>query len=91
MRDIEAIVRMLSSMCPTLSCEQLKVSHSRADDDGIWFFRNPPHCVEIQVESSDGNCPFLVESNTFAGSALTLDETVAIIAEELGLIEPGPN
>jgi hypothetical protein len=32
-----------------------------ADDDGIWFFRNGD--VEVQIESSTGNCPFLIESN----------------------------
>lgn len=42
---------------------QLQVRHPGADDDGLWFFRKHGAVGEVQLESSSGNCPFLVESN----------------------------
>jgi hypothetical protein len=48
---------------PDVEWEQLWVSHA-ADDDGLWFFRRRgQQWWTVQIESSTGNCPFLIEGN----------------------------
>ena len=41
---------------------QLQVSHPGADDDGLWFIKVPGRAGAVQIESSSGRCPFLIES-----------------------------
>jgi len=50
-------------MHPTVTVEQLKVLHPGADDDGLWFFSQPESPFEVQIESSNGTCPFLIETD----------------------------
>jgi hypothetical protein len=42
-------------------CQQLRVRHPGADDDGLWFFTRPGSSNEVQIESPNGRCPFLIE------------------------------
>jgi hypothetical protein len=42
---------------------QLQVTHPGADDDGLWFIKVPGRTEEVQIESSSGTCPFLIESD----------------------------
>lgn len=63
MRDIDMIIAAVSKTHPNLLIEQLRVAHPGADDDGVWFFKYPAVSIAVQLESSTGNCPFLVESN----------------------------
>ena len=63
MRDIDAIFEQLRVTYPDVTIAQLSVTHPGADDDGIWFFRRVGCTTEMQLESSTGSCPFLVESN----------------------------
>jgi hypothetical protein len=62
MRDIDQVIAGLRRRHPDLRIEQLRVTHP-ADDDGIWFFKLPSTEIEVQLESSTGSCPFLVESS----------------------------
>ena len=48
---------------PLVNVQQLQVLHPGADDDEIWFFRCPGSELEVQIESSTGMCPFLIETN----------------------------
>jgi hypothetical protein len=64
MRDIDAIEIQLQSWRPDIVFEQLRVRHPGTDDDGVWLVRLPDNPAEVQLESSTGSCPFLVESNT---------------------------
>jgi hypothetical protein len=86
-RDIEEIRRRLLSAHPQVVVQQLQVSHP-ADDDGLWFFRATS--VEVQLESSSGNCPFLVESShgPLRRVVNSIDEAVAALVEELRLTDP---
>ena len=87
MRDIDTIIEALTSAHPTLVVEQLKVLHPGADDDGLWFFRHPSSPNEVQLESPDGTCPFLFETDAHGGRATvaTVSDAVSLVAVELGL------
>lgn len=63
MRDIDEVVAELRRRLPNLRCEQLWAKHPGADDDGLWFFEVEADGDGVQVESSNGMCPFLVESS----------------------------
>jgi hypothetical protein len=58
--------------------EQLRVTHA-ADDDGLWFFRADGRQHEVQLESSSGMCPFIVETDADA-QARTVDSIAAAVA-----------
>ena len=53
-----------------------------ADDDGIWFINLPPTSIEVQLESSTGSCPFLVESSRSPERqhAATIAEVINIVS-----------
>jgi hypothetical protein len=63
MRYIDRIIARLSLELPGIRIQQLEVSHPGADDDGLWFMRVPGRNGEVQVESSYGSCPFLIEAD----------------------------
>jgi hypothetical protein len=60
-RDIDRIINIVRIRHPEIAISQLQVVHPGADDDGLWFFVKPTN--EVQLESSSGNCPFLIEEN----------------------------
>lgn len=90
MLDIDAIIGYLRDVHPDISADQLSVAHSGADDDGLWFFRHPAMDTEVQLESSDGSCPFLVESSRTVDrlTASTIEQAIALVAAGLGLGGP---
>ena len=61
-RDIEAVIAGLEDSWPGVRVEQLRVLHA-ADDDGLWFVSHPDSRGKVQVESSSGTVPFLVEAD----------------------------
>jgi len=83
-RDIERIIDRVSAMRPNVAISQLQVSHE-ADDDGLWFFRRRDTVGEVQIESSSGDCPFLVESDfdDERQIANSVDEAVTLIVRLL--------
>jgi len=87
MRDIDAIVLALLQAHPELEVERLRVAHPGADDDGLWFFRHPGSDIEVQLESPEGRCPFVFESEAHgeARVADNVDEAMAWVVEGLGL------
>jgi hypothetical protein len=87
MRDVDRIIELVKGRFPTVVVEQLKVTHP-ADDDGLWFFLLPPIRKEIQIESSYGKCPFLVEHDDMEETAteklgVSVDRTVELIVDYL--------
>jgi hypothetical protein len=61
--DLQRIVEGVVGELPDVEWEQLQVSHP-ADDDGLWFFWRPgQRNNDVQIESSSGACPFLIETN----------------------------
>jgi hypothetical protein len=84
-RDIDRVIARLRHAYPALQVEQLRVSHP-ADDDGIWFFTYPGVDDEVQLESSTGQAPFLVESNRApTANAATPAEAIALVISRLAL------
>jgi len=63
MRDVDKIIELVREMYPGVRVEQLKVSHPGADDDGLWFFDQPESPFQVQIESSTGMCPFMIETD----------------------------
>jgi hypothetical protein len=82
-RDIDEIIEGVRQHFPEVSIDQLKVKHP-ADDDGLWYFHLPENPKDdIQVESSDGNCPFLIENmqNDDRKNGESVEQVVSIICE----------
>lgn len=79
-RDIDAVIERLRTELSGVQVRQLTVSHP-ADDDGIWIVSIPGYENAVQIESSSGDCPFLIESEfsdeRFCGQ--TVDETVTTV------------
>ena len=87
-RDIDVIARHVQQQFPEAEFDQPKVAHP-ADDDGLWFFALPLHPDDdIQIESSTGMCPFLIETNRDDRRRIgaTIDETVAALVEHLATV-----
>jgi hypothetical protein len=61
--DLRQIVEGVQAKLPDVRWEQLPVTHA-ADDDGLWFFtRAARGSREVQIQSSSGTCPFLIETD----------------------------
>jgi len=86
-RDIDAIVERVQREIPACRVQQLQVKHPDSDDDGIWYFSLPGIEREIQIESSFGMCPFIVETNEQssynARNADTVDMAASMIVDYL--------
>jgi hypothetical protein len=86
-RDIDAIIDALRRAHPEIACEQLRVLHPGADDDGLWFFTHPLGVGEVQLESTTGQFPFLLEGDDSDLREMigTIEEAVARVSARLGL------
>jgi hypothetical protein len=86
-RDIDKIFELLKRFCPAAEIRQLKVLHPGADDDGLWFITQPESSFEVQLESSNGMCPFVVETDETnqRWTAKSVDEAIEIVSVLLHL------
>ncbi len=87
-RDIDKIIEQVKLQLPDVRVQQHKVKYPGVDDDGLWFFSMLQFEKEIQIESSFGVCPFLVEhddmeSSSDAETAYTVDEAVEKVTSYL--------
>jgi hypothetical protein len=89
-RDINTTIAALIAKKPRLSVHQLKVKYP-GDNDGLWFARHPDSEFEVQLESSYGTFPFLVETDRHdqRGHATSVDEAVRLVESWLGLTVAG--
>lgn len=89
MRDVDRIIELIHTMYPQVRVEQLKVSHPGSDDDGLWFFDQPESPFQVQIESSTGMCPFLIETdeNDARLTTSSVEETVRTLCGLLHLNE----
>src|SRR5260221_799985 len=92
MRDIDKIIAEVVRALPAVAVRQ----HSDAGacgDDGIWWFSLPGVQPDIQVESSSGSCPFVVETEEQSSSAAlrasTIEQAVQLIVEYLSTASTG--
>jgi len=82
-RDVDRIIEGVRRIFPEVIVEQLKVTYP-ADDDGLWYFHlleNPKD--DIQIESSYGSCPFLIENMRKGDRKIgeSVEQVVSIICE----------
>jgi hypothetical protein len=85
-RDIDKLIREIQRLYPGVAVEQLPVKHPGVDDDGLWFFRHPDRSIEVQVESSTGALPFLIEVDHHPPrKTQSVGEAVSVVAAGLGL------
>ena len=70
-----------------MKIRQLEVSHPGADDDGLWFFTWPGSNFEVQIESPNGMCPFLIETDESDArfTSSSVEETVKMLVKLLHL------
>ena len=91
LRDIDDIILKVKHELPLSRVYQLEVKNPH--DDGLWYFYLPDIERDIQIESSYGMCPFIVETNEQsaydARKANTVDEAVSMIVEYLNSISDG--
>lgn len=89
-RDIESIIERVKQQIPEAVVKQWIRVHP-ADDDGIWWFYFPGVKKDIQIESWNGICPVIVESDDFssfdAKTAHSIDEAVLMISEYLNSLK----
>jgi hypothetical protein len=87
MRDVDKIIQLVRAMYSGVRVEQLKVSHPGADDDGLWFFDQPESPFQVQIESSTGMCPFLIETDETDArfTATTVEAVVQRLSDLLHL------
>jgi len=83
--DIDKTINRLHVEHPGVRERQLEVTH-KADDDGIWFFSTEDG-IEVQLESSTYNFPFLVESNMIKRqtTVFTVEDAILVICKESGV------
>ena len=82
---IDDIVHKIQALYPAVEVRQLSVVHSGVDDDGLWFFRC--NGIEVQLESSTGNYPFLVESDEHSDrrQVTSCDDAISTLKQWLHL------
>ena len=87
MRDVDRIITQITTNYPLVHTRQLEVSHPGNDDDGIWFFRSLGCDFEVQIESSTGMCPFVVETdeNDARLTGASFEETIDMVIRLLHL------
>ncbi len=88
-RDVDRIIEEIERLLPDVRWEQWKRMHP-TDDDGLWFFRVPSSANEVQIESSNGVSPFLIEHDATneRQTGNTIAEVVAKVVEWLRLDIP---
>jgi hypothetical protein len=82
-RDVDRIIEAVRLAFPNVVVDQLKVTHP-ADDDGLWYFHLPENPKDaIQIESSYGNSPFLMENmrNDDRENGESVEQVVSIICQ----------
>jgi hypothetical protein len=61
--EVQQVIARIRLAYHDVKWTRLSVTHPGADDDGIWFFWLPNRPGGVQIESSFGVCPFLVETD----------------------------
>jgi hypothetical protein len=92
-RDIDMVIERVRALHPDATVEQLKVTWP-ADDDGLWFFGLPGVRKDIQVESSTGTAPFVIEHDDMMGLEerirdASVDQAVGAVSAYLTVLKKG--
>jgi hypothetical protein len=95
-RDIDKVIEEVRAIHPDVKVEQLKVSHPGADDDGLWYFELTGQRKNVQVESSTGAAPFIVEhgdmkKSSDAISGASIERAVREVSDYLTVLKKEAN
>ena len=84
MRDIDQVLRALQRRYPDLRVEQPPA------DDATWLIDLPSGMTKVRLESSSGNCPFMVESSVSPERlhAASIGEAINMVSTLLGSQNP---
>lgn len=87
-RDIHAIMAAVMHALPECIITQEAAYLPTTHDDGIWYFHLPNVEPSVQIESSSGMCPFLLETDAESGpDALKMDSVDDIVAVIISYFE----
>jgi hypothetical protein len=79
MKPVDQLMTALKSAIPGVQIRQLQPTLP-ADDAGLWFITHPDSNVEVNVESHDGEFPFLIENSRNDTRVTTTDLAETITA-----------
>jgi hypothetical protein len=83
-QDIDQIFERVKLRLPDVRVQQHWVRDPRKEDDGVWWFCLPGITKNIQIESSYGVCPFIVEHDDMKSSSEAESaETVEVAVEKI--------
>jgi hypothetical protein len=87
-RDIDQIIEGVQRRRPGVKVQQHWVKNPSVDDDGIWWFYLSGIEKDIQIESSDGMCPFMIEHDDMrsaceAETARSIEDAVEMVVTYL--------
>ncbi len=93
-RDIDRIIEQVKILLPEAKViQEPKHNHAAYYDNGIWYFSLPAIRTDIQIESTYGECPFVVETNEQSSrealKASTVEEAIRLIVEYLSAASEG--
>lgn len=85
MTAIEQLIPAIKAVLPGVVVRQLQAALP-GDDTGLWFVSHPDSKVEVNVESQDGEFPFLIENsrNDTRVTTSDIEETIAALQWTLG-------
>ena len=85
--QVKQIISLVRESYPDIRWTRLWVKHPGADDDGLWFFWLAEESGDVQIESSYGVCPFIVETDKhdehFTGDSV--EKTAEMVVRWLAL------
>lgn len=85
--QVKQIIALVREVHPEIRWTRAWVRNPKVDDDGIWFFWFAEEDGEVQIESSLGVCPFLIETDKHneVFNAETVEQTADKIIEWLAM------
>lgn len=80
MAAIDELIQAIKAALPDVQVRQLQTSLP-GDDAGLWFVSHPKSTVEVNVESHNGEFPFLIENsrNDTRVTTTDIEETIAAL------------
>jgi len=85
-RGIEELTVALQRAYPGITIEQLRAQPGSEEDD-VWSVRHPLALVDVQVESSNGDAPFSIQSDLAPPTvAPTVAAATRLVIARLGLM-----
>ena len=84
--DIDQLTAALQRAHPGITIERLRTAEPDEDDEARWSINHPDALTAVQVGSSTGDIPFVVESELAAPTiAKSVDDAERLVTQRLGL------